>query len=170
MSTKICKNCNQEKDLSEFNKNKNICRECDNERIRKYRKKNKEKIKVLVHEKYLQDPLKKILQSHKSICKKKNIPFSGYDVLYEHLKPIFDRGECEYCGKKFTPGNETLRNDSPSLDRLISENGYIVGNIAILCHDCNRRKQDISVEEMRKLINWVENKIKENYAKYNVGG
>lgn len=171
--TRICKTCHKEKDISEFSKSKaykdgynTSCKECEKIRMKNYRRKNKDKIKEQVRLKYLEDPLKHILQVHKSLSKTKNIPCDDFDILYNHLKPIFDTGKCERCGMIFQPGNDSLRNYSPTLDRLIPNKGYVVGNIAVLCHDCNRRKQDMSVEEMKDLIRWVENKIENNNLKY----
>jgi hypothetical protein len=100
------------------------------------------------------------------MSKKNGIPCDSFDDLYNHLYPIFSKMECEHCGMIFKPGNETKRNFSPSLDRLIPSKGYVVGNIAVLCHDCNRRKQDISVEEMQELIDWVKWKIEYNNDMY----
>lgn len=159
MSTKICKQCNEEKDSNEFGKNKKICKKCDRKRLKEYRTKNKDKIKEQVRLKYLEDPLKHILQTHISLCKTHNIPCDGYEMLYSYLKPYFDIGKCEFCSKQFTPGNDTLRDDSPSIDRLIPKNGYVIGNLAVLCGGCNRKKNNNSLEDLEKWIIFIKQKL-----------
>jgi hypothetical protein len=53
IETKVCTNCGVEKPISEFYKNKNIrdgftcwCKKCDSDSHKKYRKNNKEIIKI----------------------------------------------------------------------------------------------------------------------------
>ena len=84
MEIKICKKCNEEKDINEFRKNRNQCRECERkyaenyrnnnheltlERTKKWREKNKNKIK-----KYNKNNRKKynyeITEGRKIYCKK----------------------------------------------------------------------------------------------------
>ena len=62
---------------------------------------------------------------------------------------------CENCGKPFGTGFREL----PTIDRIVPEKGYVRGNLAALCAQCNRRKQDSSPADLRKLADFIESKL-----------
>jgi len=45
---------------------------------------------------------------------------------------------------------------SPSLDRLDAKQGYVPGNVAVICWRCNNLKRDASIEELRAILAWME--------------
>lgn len=62
----------------------------------------------------------------------------------------------EYCpvlGFKLTTDN---RETNPSLDRILPELGYVVGNIQVISMRANRLKNDATIEELEKLILYMK--------------
>ena len=47
------------------------------------------------------------------------------------------------------------RETTPSLDRVVPELGYVVGNIQVISMRANRLKQDATLEEMQKLVQYM---------------
>lgn len=48
--------------------------------------------------------------------------------------------------------NEGLRRDnSPTLDRIRNELGYVPGNVAVVSYRANRLKSDASLDELRAI-------------------
>lgn len=56
--------------------------------------------------------------------------------------------------------NKAVRSGSagnaPSIDRIDPSKGYIAGNIAVISLRANRKKQDCTIEDLRKLLDYVE--------------
>lgn len=44
----------------------------------------------------------------------------------------------------------------PSLDRLDSSKGYVKGNVAVICWDCNRRKRDSTIEQLENIVAYMK--------------
>ena len=82
----------------------------------------------------------------------KSIPFevsSGY--LFEiypkdEICPVF-KIKMQWLGDK---------SDSPSLDRLKPERGYVPGNVAWICSRANTLKLDRTPEILRKIADWID--------------
>ena len=47
---------------------------------------------------------------------------------------------------------------APSLDRIIPSEGYVRGNIVVVCDIVNRLKSDASLDDMKKILSF--------YSKY----
>jgi hypothetical protein len=78
---------------------------------------------------------------------------SDTDLTRDYLASIYT-GFCARldCGKKLTPGSDTPRKDSPSLDRIIPAKGYMRGNVRWLCMACNQRKLDMTAQDMLAML------------------
>jgi hypothetical protein len=74
------------------------------------------------------------------------------DIIIPTYCPILNIPLVSSCG-----GNPT--NNSPSLDRIDSSKGYIKGNVKIISMRANRLKQDSSIDELRSIIRYMEEKI-----------
>lgn len=65
---------------------------------------------------------------------------------------------CPCCGVSF---NISFRrsgapmNDSPSMDRIRPELGYVVGNVALICWRCNNLKRDSTPDELQRVVDWM---------------
>lgn len=46
--------------------------------------------------------------------------------------------------------------NSPSLDRVIPALGYVPGNVAVICRDCNSKKGGASLEELERIVKFIK--------------
>lgn len=47
------------------------------------------------------------------------------------------------------------RDRSPTLDRHDTAKGYVMGNIRVICHRCNRLKSDATIEELEAILAYM---------------
>lgn len=81
----------------------------------------------------------------KSRAKKAGLPFDGLDI--EELAKVFEgRPLCEVCKRvlRIDYGHGMQMPDSVSLDKICPSRGYVKGNIALLCAECNVMKGRIT--------------------------
>jgi hypothetical protein len=166
---KKCTKCHLEKDLCEFNKNTDSkdgfsyqCKKCNLEqhkifrkkypeiakaRDERYRKKHKEKINLKDKIRYVRDYKKKLVRGAKNRAKKEGLPFdlTENDIYIPDICPVFGYPlEIGVNKKKVQP-------NSPSLDRIIPERGYVKSNIRVISYKANIMKNNASFEEMIKI-------------------
>jgi len=80
------------------------------------------------------------------------------DFLYNFI--IQKNKKCECCNVKLDLSyKDSVYNLSPSIDRLIPENGYVISNIALLCWKCNVIKSNASLEELNAILLWMKNEM-----------
>lgn len=60
---------------------------------------------------------------------------------------------CPYCGDAFGPRKS---NTCASLDKIVPALGYVAGNIVVVCNQCNWRKGDMAITDLRNLADAVE--------------
>lgn len=68
----------------------------------------------------------------------------------------------EYCpvlGIKLEQGRNRKFPNSPSLDRIIPAKGYVKGNVAVISLRANQIKNDASIEDLQKVIDWLKKTI-----------
>jgi hypothetical protein len=41
----------------------------------------------------------------------------------------------------------------------VPEKGYVVGNVTVLCMNCNRKKQDNTYEDFISWVKWYEDQL-----------
>lgn len=118
-----------------------------------YRQKNKKKINEQSKNAYRNDLKLYVYHMMKRAerrAKKANLPF---DITVED---IFIPEVCPVFGCPFSISNGSGPGDfSPSIDKIIPDMGYVKGNIRIICSKANRIKSDASVEEVRKVLNYM---------------
>jgi hypothetical protein len=105
-------------------------------------------------------PVEHILRSAKYSAKYRNIEFN---LSREFVESIKISEFCPSCNKKMTFSAES-KMDSPSVDRIINDIGYIDNNIIIICVGCNSDKSN-------KTLNWFKfwyDKILETKRKLNM--
>ena len=88
-------------------------------------------------------------------AKKGNIRF---ELETEYLKSIFPSdGLCPVFKIPLVWGGEGAeRGNSPSLDRIIPELGYVEGNVVWISNRANILKRDASWEELQKVASWLK--------------
>ena len=79
---------------------------------------------------------------------KNDIPFniSPEDIVIPETCPVL--------GIELHFGKE--RDSTPSLDRIVPSLGYVTGNIQVISFRANRIKSDATVEELQKIIKYME--------------
>lgn len=63
---------------------------------------------------------------------------------------------CWCCGDQFSRRNH---NKKLTIDRLVPSLGYRFDNCAALCLECNRRKNDSSLDDMKRMVSWLEREL-----------
>ena len=70
-----------------------------------------------------------------------NCKCCGIELDYSYV----DKGSRK--GERLTRG--------ATLDKLIPSLGYIEGNVAIICFSCNRRKSDMTISDLQRIIDYI---------------
>lgn len=151
---KTCNRCKETKDYSDFDKDKSkkdgvhtICKKCQKE----YRSTEKFKARLRKYkmEEHRRDPRILMLGLAKNRAKKKGLPFNI--KLDDIIVPEF----CPILGIKLKVNDRKMGKDSPTLDRIIPEQGYVLGNIQVISGMANTMKSDASIAELIKFAKWV---------------
>ena len=136
------------------------CKECKNLYQNKYRVENKEFIKERHKEfrkknyttekrraSYIKNIETEILNHAKHRAKLKNMEFNltKEDIIIPEYCPVL--------GIKLNPLDKLA---TPSLDRIDNNKGYIKGNIKIISNKANRLKNNGTIEEFEKIINYMK--------------
>ena len=138
---KTCSKCKRELDECEFHKNsyekdglQHYCKECKINICRKYILNNRE----VINKRNEMNPDKVMLRDAKTRAKKFNREIS---ITREDIKAVYTL-TCPICGKEMRHKYGTPRQsaDSPTLDRIDNDKGYVKGNIQVICQSCNARK------------------------------
>lgn len=85
-------------------------------------------------------------------------------LSYNYIKQLRDATSyCLCCDALldfgFYPRNKLPQN-SATLDKIIPNLGYIDNNVAIVCKKCNRQKNNLSLEEAKQIVKYLEANIK----------
>ncbi len=99
------------------------------------------------------NPEKCILGRSRDRAKSKGIFFSitEEDIVIPLFCPVFPWIKIE-----MGEGKATF--NSPSLDRIRPELGYVPGNVRVISHRANMLKSDMSLEEARLILKDLENR------------
>jgi hypothetical protein len=96
--------------------------------------------------------LSRTLSNTKSVCEREEIPFN---ITVDDLAPY--PLTCPVLGLPINWMNTgSSSNDSPSIDRMIPELGYVKGNVRLISQKANRLKGNASVEELKAILRYME--------------
>lgn len=149
-SHRICRECGQSKPIDQFYKNASyndgvdtICKVCSARRYRRYSEDVNARIRWLI-------------DRIRTKCNKNNIPF---DLTVDDIV-IPDK--CPVLGLPLKFGadrayGQNAGEDSPSVDRIDPNGGYVKGNIIIISWRANRLKGNATPEELRMLAEFYTN-------------
>lgn len=168
MEKKICSACGQEKDLSHFTKIKGTdryrykcheCRRLDYQRAPEktlarstsYYYEHREEVLQKAKNRRRANKAKEMWKSARERARKKDVPFA-IDVE-DIVIPDF----CPVLGIPLVVGDGVLHSNSPSLDRIVPEKGYVKGNVIVVSHKANTIKSDANIDELRKVVAFYEN-------------
>lgn len=178
---KQCKDClklyreqNSDRIKSKIKEHQNKNSEARKEYLRRYREENKEKlkqkqkehrnknkeklkIKDSIRRKIYkeQNPKSVMLYSAKQRAKKNNLEFNITENDFEI--PEF----CPILGLKLTFEEGKPSDSSASLDKIIPELGYVVGNVQVISRLANMMKSKATVEQLRLFALWINNNFGE---------
>lgn len=134
-----CFKCGEAKEETEFlNAKKNRwCRECN---------------RALARDWYAANPARSMLASARKRAKKQGLPF---DITIEDIKiPPY----CPALGIPLVPAASrgAPTPNSPSLDRIKPELGYVKGNVIVVSLRANQIKSNASLEEIKMVYDFYE--------------
>lgn len=119
---------------------------------KQWRKDNPEKARAIGRKNWHKNPEKHILGGARARAAKLGIPF---DLTVEDITPP------EYCpvlGIKLERGRENRLN-SPSVDRIIPELGYVRGNVIVVSMLANMIKTCATVDQLKAVASFYEQLI-----------
>jgi hypothetical protein len=136
------------------------CLECKKIIDKNYKENNKKHIKEY-HKKYakenystekrrkqyIENVESELYHHAKNRAKNKNLQFNiiKEDIVIPEKCPVFD-----------VPLNFENKDNVPTLDRVDNTQGYIKGNIQVISFKANRLKNSSSMDELKKIINYME--------------
>lgn len=141
---KLCSKCNNKKDLTNFYKHSAICKECRNEITRIYRL-NNDNICTRRYEKtkkgFLVRMYRNMISRVKGVQKEYLHIYGGLDILPKEEFYEFALNDSEF-HRLFEQWENALyqRRLCPSIDRIDTKFGYIIGNIQFLTMSENASK------------------------------
>lgn len=126
-----CTNCG--KIFPKRSKTVTLCGECNSNRVKG------------------QSPEMKMLRRAKSRARERNLPFNLTieDVVIPDVCPILNIELRMHKGR--SGGNP----NSPALDRIDNNKGYVKGNVMVMSHLANMMKSSATTEQMIKFAEWV---------------
>lgn len=106
------------------------------------------------------DHLKIYLNSARKRAKNKNLPFN---LDFDYLVSIASQ-KCPVFDTAFVWGQRgPVRPESPSLDRIIPNQGYVKGNVMFISHLANSMKQNATPQQLQQFARWIrKNEIEKN--------
>lgn len=159
MEVKTCTTCNKEKKITEFytqyGKYITQCKLCIQNKIKTRYSKNRDSINSKMKEKRKSNPRFTLYYNAKQRARRNNIPFK-LDML-DIPTPEF----CPILGLKLEISDKTVSPNSPTLDKIIPELGYVKGNIQVISNRANSMKNDASISELLLFAEWVFNNFKD---------
>lgn len=123
---------------------------------KKYYDRKKQRINDKKREKYKNNEelyIYHMLKRAEKRAEKSNIPFNlkQEDIKIPEYCPALNvKLEIKNCGKK-GPGPF-----SPSLDKIVPELGYINTNVIVISHKANQIKNNASISEIEKILEWLK--------------
>ena len=111
----------------------------ENKRYLKYTREHKEKVL-----------LKKAKHRAKVLGLEFNIEIS--DIVIPEYCPVLGL-------KILKNSDDRFVDNSPSLDRIDINRGYVKGNVKVISMKANRLKNNATIEEVKKILKYMENNI-----------
>ncbi len=137
---RLCVACGSEKEEREFYQRKQgknrRCKPCHEARRREV-------------DPYLN--IKASLGQRRRDALRRGLPFA---ITLANLLPLPD--SCPVLGIPLFVGPSGGGDNSPSIDRIIPAEGYVPGNVIVVSLKANRIKNDATVDELRKVVEFYE--------------
>ena len=161
-NTRKCSKCQEWLDLSKFSTRitmpspstkdihkkvktlyyRELCKDCSLKTIHKSKYCSSEARRQL----HRKDPRKVMLVHARQRAKKNNLDFNiGYDDIT--IPKV-----CPLLGIPIYVTNNIVGANSPTIDRIICEKGYVKGNVMVISHKANTVKSNLTITELELLI------------------
>lgn len=105
------------------------------------------------------DPLKNLLRWAKRRADKYDVPFNLT------VDDIDIPAVCPVLGIPLFHSEKVASDNSPTLDRIVPEVGYVAGNVIVVSNRANRIKSNASWHEISKLAEFYEEHICQHWMK-----
>lgn len=115
-----------------------------------WRERNKEKFKKMREDWMLENPNYYFLNNARRRAKQQGVPFN---LNIEDIRNMEIPERCPYLNIPIIKGEGRSSENSPSLDKIIIEKGYVVGNVEFISSRANRLKNDGKLEELEAIVN-----------------
>jgi hypothetical protein len=103
----------------------------------------------------IRQKLSRTLGNTKSVCEKEGVPF---DMTVEDLAPF--PLTCPVLGNTINwMSTGVSGNDSPSIDRMVPEKGYVRGNVRVISNKANRLKSNASLDELDAIVRYMKGEV-----------
>ena len=66
---------------------------------------------------------------------------------------------CPVLGVRLEAGSDAPQGGRPSIDRFDNSKGYVLSNIRVISYRANMLKRDATLDEMRRLVSYMEGKL-----------
>lgn len=149
MQVKKCEQCGKEFE-TKFSKHQLYCsRRCRYAAFYYKHKEVKQQYKIQLK---LKNPNLYLYRAVKAQAKMDNIPFNleESDVIIPDICPVLG------IPIKIHTGRGGYFPDSPTIDRIIPELGYIKGNIKIISFRANLLKTNATLEKLKAIVKYIE--------------
>jgi len=157
-----CKECNSKKGREYHHSHKDSVRITSakyrsenrdrlNARSRDYSFENRDAIRARQAADRINNVEKHLLNSALKRARSKNLPFNldQSDIIVPEICPVLDIPIKKGTGK--------VSGNSPTLDRIKPELGYVKGNVVVISHKANSIKSNATSDEILKVGNWLAN-------------
>lgn len=132
MSERTCTICGIVKPIDQFckrgDKVRHQCKACDAKRKREH---------------YAENYKEALIRQAKKRAEQKKVPFN---LLPEHIKIP---KKCPVLGIPIFRGKGKAIDNSPNIDRIIPERGYVANNVRVISAKANRIKSNATAEEIK---------------------
>ena len=162
MEVKICTQCDISKPLDDFytlrNKPTAKCKLCTIVSVAQYRESNYDRLICESKNRYNSNIKRFMVYAAKSRAKRNNLPFNINENDFDLP---------EYCPILNIPlqiGNKKILSNSPTLDRIIPDIGYVKNNVWVISNKANTMKNNATPEELLKFADWIYKTFKDDNA------
>lgn len=150
---KKCVNCCKIQPIDNFYPRRKVCKSCHGQMGNKWKRDNRDSWLQYSREYKQKFPEREMLRRTKCRARKLELEFN-LDVT-DIIIPKF----CPILGIEIASGvgsNNKIKDNSPSIDRINNNKGYIKGNIQIISNRANRIKSDSTIEELEQILHYLK--------------
>jgi hypothetical protein len=169
--TRVCSKCGETKPLSEFSKDRNRlkthCKKCICEKTKNIYHKDIDMSRMKARNRYKNDENRQDKLMYLRRYRNNNIEIVMFkDAKRRALQKGLDFNitiddivipdVCPVLGVPIFRGDGRPCDNSPSLDKIIPEKGYVKGNVRVISFRANSLKSNATLEEVRKILEYME--------------